>query len=233
MRRGGPQGRAEASRGLQAARSASEERAQVAEAIRASLSQAAGDSSLAAPASSGGEAPEPEEEPEWLLVPLAALSLEEGVRAPAAASGAGGSDRPAAAAPRPSCHAPPSESAAVPQWVVDSGAFASDADLARAAKAGVNAGRKLSGEIERVPRSPPSASAAPSRHYVVLLSPHTPARGVGEGHWSDFARHVERSSGELHPAAVFHGFASHAEALAYWEAALPGVSVEQLPIWRR
>ena len=125
-----------------------------------------------------------------------------------------------------------------PRGANDGGASASavgplSANLARAARAGDFARRKLAGELQRVPRSPAPTGGWRNTRYVVCYSPLSTETGVGIGTWGEFRRYTELPSGRLHPDAVFHGFATQAEAERYWRHACPEQPLRTLPPWPR
>ena len=67
---------------------------------------------------------------------------------------------------------------------------------------------------------------------MVLFSPHSAETGEGVGPWRDFERYVRNGSSGIHPAAVYHGFATAAEAAEYWRAARGDLPLPVLPPWR-
>ena len=105
------------------------------------------------------------------------------------------------------------------------------ANLARAALAGDFARRKLASELQRVPRTPAPKGGWRNTRYVVCRSPLSTETGVGVGTWGEFRRYTELPNGRLHPDAVFHGFATQAEAERYWQHACPGLPLRTLPPW--
>ena len=79
--------------------------------------------------------------------------------------------------------------------------------------------RKARGEIDRVPASPQIAGPASDKRVFVLIRglPGLEKRGLGQFRYQRFKGYVE-VDGEIEPSCIFHGFASVAEALEYWQA---------------
>ena len=98
------------------------------------------------------------------------------------------------------------------------------ARLSRARIAGEQASLKVAGVIQRVA---PTPSLDLQNRVYVLVRPGlaavarcvaAEARGYASS-WASFRSYVETVRGEIDSAAVFHAFAGHAEAQAYWREA--------------
>jgi len=120
-------------------------------------------------------------------------------------------------------HAPASDADA-PNDVDEGGAAAVarvPADrLQRARCAGEAAAAVLRGERAHVPRTPPlSGAAAVRRVFVILRGVRGDISGYTVGGFESARRFVETRPGVLAADTLFHGFASLAEAAAYWDGA--------------
>jgi len=92
--------------------------------------------------------------------------------------------------------------------------------LMRARIAGEAAGAVLRGERARVPATPPlTGAAAVRRVFVILRGERDEISGYTVGGFESARRFVEARRGVLADEALFHGFASLAEAAAYWDGA--------------
>ena len=91
--------------------------------------------------------------------------------------------------------------------------------LVRAAVAGWCALEKKLGLIQAVPRTPELQGAASERRLFILIRgiPGCELIGLAPFRYSQFQGYVEVNN-RIHPRAIFHGFASQAEALEYWQA---------------
>ena len=91
--------------------------------------------------------------------------------------------------------------------------------LRRAHRAGLFAARKARGEIVRVPATPQVTGPAADKWLFVLIRglPNLGQRGLAPFRYQQFKGYVE-VDGVIEPSCVFHGFASQAEALEYWQA---------------
>ena len=94
-----------------------------------------------------------------------------------------------------------------------------EARLVRAYQAGCWARAKLGGLLERVPRSERlEGSAGRRRLFVIILArPGLAQRGLAAYAYERIKGYVE-VNGQLEDSCIFHGFASQAEALEYWQA---------------
>ena len=94
-----------------------------------------------------------------------------------------------------------------------------DERLRRAHRAGLFAARKARGEIARVPPTPQIAGPAAEKRLFVLIRglPDLERRGLAPFRYQQFKGYVE-VDGVIDPTCIFHGFASQAEALEYWQA---------------
>ena len=89
----------------------------------------------------------------------------------------------------------------------------------RAYRAGAWAAAKARGKIEWVPATPVIAGAASDERLFVLIRglPDLGQKGLGQFRYQQFKGYVE-VDGVIEPSCIFHGFASQAEALEYWQA---------------
>jgi len=108
--------------------------------------------------------------------------------------------------------------------------------LSRAAIAGKWARQKLNKEIKFVKPSPKIRSGDFSFNSVYVLiqaaERHQPAKGFFYGKWEDFVEYVAVHKGKNFPfdnRAIFHGFATGAEALTYWTEVFGNEDPDILP----
>ena len=94
-----------------------------------------------------------------------------------------------------------------------------DERLRRARTAGLFAARKARGEIERVPATPQVTGPAADKRLFVLIRglPSLGQGGLAPFRYQQFKGYVE-VDGVIEPSCLFHGFASQAKALEYWQA---------------
>jgi hypothetical protein len=115
---------------------------------------------------------------------------------------------------------------------------ADDALLAIARAAGRAAAEKRAGRRGTVPTIERARGYGTKQWFVVITpaaavraAAAVPLRGVVRGSFADAEGYVSLFGvhGRLDPGAIFCGFVSEAEAIAYWEAANPGVALLRIP----